>query len=251
MREQWRLLDTGYNDAYLNMAVDEAILQAMKIDSLPVLRFYDWSQAAISIGYSQKVDEVLKSELCNQDNVIIIRRPTGGGVVFHGIDLTYSVIFPQKKIDNIHSIYLQLQEYLIAALANLGITAGQHPQKESAAGYCYVSPNIGDIMVGGKKLAGMAIRRIKNRILCQGYIYYDNAAGMAKYVSDERMSRLLQERAVYLQAICQKDKQAVKEAIVSKWPGEMYMSSLTLSEQEMAERLTETKYSLKEWNCRR
>ena len=247
----WRLLDTGFNDPYMNMAIDEALLLSMQPDSQPVLRFYDWDRPAISIGYSQKVRHVLNTELCERDGIAVVRRATGGGVVFHGVDITYSVIYPKKLVKDVHSTYMTLQGNLISALATLGLEATQHPNKESLAGHCFVAPNIGDVMIEGKKLSGMAAKRIKHKILFQSYIYYENADKYTKYVKDKAVIKDLNKKAVYAKLLYPKEKSIFKKEIIDNWPGNKRVDSLTNNEEILADKLNEPKYATQEWIYRR
>src|SRR3954471_19035556 len=73
--------------AALNMAVDEALLADA---SLPILRFYRWRQPSLSFGYFGRYAEVESQA----DRREIVRRWTGGGIVPHGDDLTYSIVIP-------------------------------------------------------------------------------------------------------------------------------------------------------------
>lgn len=247
----WRLLETGFGDPAMNMALDEALLCELQPADPPILRFYDWSRPAISLGYSQKAEQLLDIPLCEKEKVPIVRRPTGGGIVFHGVDITYSVILPQKRRFNIQDTYQALQGYIVRGLSSLGITVSQYPNKESLSGYCFVSPNIGDIMVGERKLAGMAIRRIKQKILCQGYVYYDTAVSLAGLLKNKQVQKLLADKSIYLQALLNKTKHDVKQEIIKNWPASFNNSSLTPREEQTANNLQETKYSLASWNHKR
>src|ERR1700761_5412642 len=84
------LLNSGRGEAALNMALDEALLEAMPRLQIPVLRFYGWTQPAATFGYFQKYAEVASTTPLRP----LIRRPTGGGIVPHDVDWTYSVAFP-------------------------------------------------------------------------------------------------------------------------------------------------------------
>jgi len=86
----WLLLNSGRCDAAFNMALDEALLENVaRLDS-PVLRFYGWTEPAATFGYFQKYAEVERATLLCP----LIRRPTGGGIVPHDADWTYSIAFP-------------------------------------------------------------------------------------------------------------------------------------------------------------
>src|SRR5438045_2668802 len=86
----WHLLQSGPEDPAFNLALDEALLQAMPRLGRPVLRFYGWTERAASFGYFQKLAEVERLVQLRP----LVRRPTGGGIVPHDGDWTYSLAFP-------------------------------------------------------------------------------------------------------------------------------------------------------------
>src|SRR5436189_4258680 len=71
------------HSAAMNMAIDEALLEHAKI---PLIRFYRWYSPALSFGYFGRFSDVAE----HADVRDLVRRWTGGGIVFHGDDLTYS-----------------------------------------------------------------------------------------------------------------------------------------------------------------
>src|SRR6185437_14046375 len=83
-------LNSGLGDTAFNMAVDEALLEAMPRWHVPVLRFYGWIERAASFGYFQHFTDIERTTLLRP----LVRRPTGGGLVPHDADWTYSVAFP-------------------------------------------------------------------------------------------------------------------------------------------------------------
>src|SRR5437773_8018788 len=88
--DPWLLLNSGLSDSPFNMALDEALLEAMPRLGHPVLRFYGWIEKAASFGYFQKFADVERMTLLRP----LVRRPTAGGLVAHGADFTYGLIFP-------------------------------------------------------------------------------------------------------------------------------------------------------------
>src|SRR5256885_13539498 len=83
--------DCDSRSAALNMAIDEALLEAA---TQPTIRFYRWDHSALSFGYFGKFSEVEGHSVeCD-----IVRRWTGGGIVFHGADLTYSIGIPAQDL---------------------------------------------------------------------------------------------------------------------------------------------------------
>src|SRR5215467_16299187 len=90
MKSQWLILNSGRGSAAFNMAMDEALLEAMPRWQKPTLRFYGWTEPAASFGYFQKFSEIERATLLRP----LVRRPTGGGLVPHDADWTYSLAFP-------------------------------------------------------------------------------------------------------------------------------------------------------------
>src|SRR5687768_12129854 len=86
----WLLLQTGRRRAADNMALDELLLSRAAEFGHPILRFYSWAEAAATFGYAQRIAEVESFTLLRP----LIRRPTGGGLVPHDRDWTYSLVFP-------------------------------------------------------------------------------------------------------------------------------------------------------------
>ena len=79
--------DASARSAAMNMAIDEALLEHATVSSI---RFYRWHSPALSFGYFGKFSDVAIYE-AERD---LVRRWTGGGIVFHGDDLTYSIVIP-------------------------------------------------------------------------------------------------------------------------------------------------------------
>src|SRR5437868_14536590 len=90
---RWRLLRDGAARGDWNMAVDEALLEAVLSGGLPTLRFYDWQPACLSLGYFQRF-EVVDPAGCRAQGVDIVRRPTGGRAIIHDRELTDSLSVP-------------------------------------------------------------------------------------------------------------------------------------------------------------
>jgi lipoate-protein ligase A len=158
-------LDPG--SAAFNMAVDEALLESVAI---PVLRFYRWRRPSLSFGYFGHYDEAAAQSSDRE----IVRRWTGGGIVPHGDDLTYSVIIPATIPFFAHSsleIYAKLHESIRRALQANDIEAslaGSAAPKISEA--CFANAVRADVLSNGQKIAGAAHRRTRAGLLHQGSI---------------------------------------------------------------------------------
>jgi lipoate-protein ligase A len=117
----WLLLQSGSCPAAFNMALDEALLESMPRLGRPVLRFYGWTEPAATFGYFQKHADVE----CVTHLRPLIRRPTGGGIVPHDADWTYSLAFPPGH--EWHSLkaeasYHRVHKWIQAAFNKLDVT---------------------------------------------------------------------------------------------------------------------------------
>ena len=151
-----------------NMAFDEAMLLAAEE---PWLRVYGWQQPSLSIGFSQPLT-VVPTE---RSAWPVVRRWTGGGVVVHDGDWTYTLAVPASwplSQEGAGLIYRMVHEALIAALDRAGLTGGElQPESTSnGMGVCFVEPARYDVVWRGRKIAGAAQRRAKGNLLHQGSV---------------------------------------------------------------------------------
>jgi lipoate-protein ligase A len=172
----WRLLDTGESDGTTNMAVDEAIMYAVrKKKSPPTLRFYGWSPPCVSIGYMQSIDEI-DLEICREKGYSLVRRLTGGRAVLHIDELTYSVIASQKEAQvagDILTSYQRLSLGLVKGLQILGCNVTQSDRFNSlkqGSSACFEIPSHYEVKSYGRKLIGSAQVRRNGVVLQHGAI---------------------------------------------------------------------------------
>ena len=166
----WLLLNSGKCDAAFNMALDEALLETVSQLDKPVLRFYGWTQPTATFGYFQKFSEVWRATLLRP----LIRRPTGGGIVPHDADWTYSAVFPPNHewhLLKAEESYRRIHEWIQSAFAKLKVaTELASCCKKSAPGECFAGYEKFDLLWHGKKIAGAAQRRNKSGLLIQGSV---------------------------------------------------------------------------------
>jgi lipoate-protein ligase A len=168
--ETWYLIRSGPGAPAYNMALDEALLECAPLLGLPVLRFYGWTEPAATFGYLQSYSQAAALTRLRP----LVRRPTGGGVVPHDADWTYSVVFPAQhgwhRLKAAES-YRRLHEWMGAAFARLDVAAtlAAESQKE-IPGACFAGPEKADLLWGGRKIAGAAQRRSRTGLLIQGSV---------------------------------------------------------------------------------
>jgi lipoate-protein ligase A len=161
--------DREPREAALNMAVDEALLESA---AAPTLRFYCWRGPALSFGYFG-----LYADVADQNGEReIVRRWTGGGVVPHGADLTYSVIIPARHpffaLSSLR-IYSDLHQAISLTLNAIGVEATlADAVSPKVSENCFANPVRADVISRGRKIAGAAHRRTRAGLLHQGSIQH-------------------------------------------------------------------------------
>jgi lipoate-protein ligase A len=158
----------------MNMAVDEALLLSAPRFG-PTLRFYQWEEPTLSLGYFQNAAERSQHEA--SAGCPIVRRSTGGGAILHHHELTYSFVIPVSQHDKSASqpLYYAFHETLVEALAELGIEAtlffGEPLQQIGQDPFlCFQRRAIGDVLQTNAKICGSAQRRQKDALLQHGSV---------------------------------------------------------------------------------
>jgi lipoate-protein ligase A len=159
--------DDTPRSAPLNMALDEVLLGEVRE---PLLRIYRWERPAVSFGYFGKFAPVAAA-WPGRD---VVRRMTGGGIVPHGRDLTYSLIVPAGHAFAARSpreVYRAVHETIGALLTGSGENAALATAPAGGGtGVCFESPAEFDLLSRGRKIAGAALRRTRHGLLLQGSI---------------------------------------------------------------------------------
>jgi len=215
MTELWDFLQSPPAGAAFNMALDEALLYTAAKRGRPLLRVYAWEKPSVSFGYFQK----FPAPLANAYDAV--RRPTGGGVVYHIDDTTYTVVVPPT-----HALYAMKTGDAYCALHTAVAAAFRSPveihrvplRSPHGAYECFQRPVHGDVVADGQKLAGGAQRRTRSGMLHQGSI-------AAKLSADQ-----------------------IKRGFQKTLAVEFEDYKLADSEETLAARLVRKKYATDAWN---
>jgi lipoate-protein ligase A len=237
-----RVLETGYNNAALNMAIDEALIE--NIDDAPILRIYGWRPAAVSIGYFQSIKEEVDLEKCSKIGVDVVRRLTGGGAVLHELELTYSFITKQYP-QNIMESYGWICEAIVGSINRLGFDASFVP--------------LNDIVVKGKKVSGSAQTRRNGVLLQHGTILLDidvdKMFSILKVPSEKLKDKIIKdvkERVTSLAGTTFEEvASSLKASFATRFDSKLLADTMNTDEIRRARRLAEQKYRSREWNFRR
>ncbi len=225
------ILDTP-SDARHNMAVDEALMLGQgKSESIPTLRFYTWSENALSIGYFQSVQDFDNRSRNGSRPSSVVRRLTGGGVVRHGQDLTFSLTLtmPHPQIPSaVKESYLKINEAVRVGLKKIypsldyadcrDVKSMRERQKDRI---CFEKPDCHDLLLNGKKILGASQRRIGSKFLHQSSLTLD------------------QPYPVLIDHLIEGFRQT--------WKMEFNTSSLTAEEIDTASRVERERYLDPEW----
>jgi lipoate-protein ligase A len=216
---------------FINMAVDEILCKnSGLLGDTPLLRLYGWDRPSVSFGYAQKYPAELA------DRYAVVRRPTGGGIVYHLNDITYTFIVPPEheimRLDRIES-YMFFHVPIQKMLQGLGVGAELAPFNETHEDRevmsCFRNAARHDVVAAGGKIAGAAQRRSRAGILHQGSILLDSLAKFKKeFLTDRLIDAFMKE---------------YKVTFGNYEPDQKLIAA--------AEKLAEGKYSRPEWNVER
>lgn len=160
------MLPLETHNAFMNMAIDEAILTSRIDGKVPnTLRFYLWKPSAVSIGKNQNPDNEVYLDACKQLNIDVVRRISGGGTVYHDFEgeVTYSVVAKTSDLGtaDIATVYFKIYETITEALRLLGVPADFSPGDMK---------NCPNLTAKGKKISGSSQAISRGIVLQHGTI---------------------------------------------------------------------------------
>jgi lipoate-protein ligase A len=233
-----------------NMAVDEALLEAAIAEQRCTLRWYQWSEPTLSLGYFQGADARPADPLLA--GLPLVRRLSGGGAILHHHELTYSCAIPagHPLAANPHDIYIAVHERIIAVLGEWGISAalrgtsfGKDLPEE--AFLCFSRGDECDVVLAGFKVLGSAQRRRKGAILQHGSLVYRRSEFAPQFPGLFELAPHC--GAVDIAAL----QQRLAEAVSSIFGTTIALGSLSPAVQEQARALEAERYAADAWNKRR
>ena len=226
------IIETHPYNAYEQMAADEVLCDALLCPY--TLRFYNWSGPGVTFGYSQRIVSVRSGIGPERAALPLVRRPTGGGIVFHENDLTFSFVFhqpgayfePAKTYDRLHRA-------ITGGYAGAGVSF--ELLNEKTADYktnnpvmdCFAKPVNLDILYNGRKVLGGALRKFGDHMLYQ-----------ASFQAPDARSNAAFHRNVIIKAL--------GAEFGLSWRSAGFSETETLKIKALAL----SKYSAKEWNER-
>ncbi|MDP2912463.1 MAG: lipoate--protein ligase family protein [Candidatus Omnitrophota bacterium] len=173
--KRFRLIRSRPGSAAHNMALDEKIFHQYMIDGIPIFRVYGWDTPSFTYGVSQSPENEIDMARCGADGIQIAKRMTGGGLLFHNDEITYSLVCDKTDIgepDNVFVSYRKICAFLISFYRSLGLKASfaleAEDFKDRCAPHelCSASREKYDIIINGRKIGGNAQKR-KRRVVFQ------------------------------------------------------------------------------------
>jgi lipoate-protein ligase A len=254
--DTWRLLPLETNNAFKNMAIDEAILNSRISGQVPnTLRFYRWQPSAVSFGKNQNPETEIYLDACKRLGVDVVRRISGGGAVYHDYlgEVTYGMFAKVTDIGSadISSIYAKIYEAIKDALRLLGITA------DFSTGDAKNCPNM---TVKGKKISGSSQTITRGVVLQHGTLLRSvDLAKMfqllkLKNASCTQAADIASRRITSIQnelghaTMPETVSNALAQGFKSMLKIQFEISELTPAEVELAQKLYKEKYITKKWN---
>jgi len=172
-----------------NMAVDDYLFRSLDKNVHTYLRFYRWEKPTISLGYGQKVGRVVDVDYCLENGIDIVRRITGGKLVLHHKEVTYSVCSSDKEIftSNLDDSYKLISEALMKGLEKMGL----HPYLADSPPISYIRGNLpcfsypahNEVKINEKKIIGSAQKRMGSKFIQHGSIPLEDNEHQLKSVS--------------------------------------------------------------------
>ena len=161
------------------MALDESIFYRFLKDGIPVLRVYAWEAPSFTYGISQHPEAEIDLSACLSDGVQVAQRMTGGGVLFHHREITYSIVCAKDDIGESKDVFVSYRRtcaFLVYFYKSLGLNPSCAVESAdfrdhcAAHQLCSASREKYDILLNGKKIGGNAQKRSRQAIFQHGSI---------------------------------------------------------------------------------
>lgn len=257
-----RLISQGPDHAFFNMALDEAITEAVRKKlSPPTLRLYQWDRPSISIGYFQRASDI-NIDYCSRKGYPLVRRLTGGRAILHDDELTYSIssltdsaLFKVRLMET----YTVISNALLRGLKLNGIEARISFRKKRSKYHknpsCFKSMSYGEITVNSKKIIGSAQKRYKNGFLQHGSLLLgfkaDKLSRALRETGPDDVTNIGSIRECISGITPDQLRRSLKEAFEKELNVKLVSDVPAKAELKAADKLVKMKYSTYEWNFMR
>ncbi len=240
------------------MAVDEYLFRSLGCEPQTRVRFYQWERPTVSLGYSQVAEKVVDLDACRKHGIDVVRRMTGGKLVLHHRDVTYSICSSDIEVfsSTLAQSYRLISHALINGLKEMGLSArlaGPAPSFYGEGNFpCFSYPARDEVEIDGKKIIGSAQKRVGRKFLQHGSILLENEEELLRQVlaPSEKIGRL---RMVSLSEALGKPVSfdwavdRLRRGIADYFGITFKPKSFASEEMKMIEDIERTKYGSEEW----
>jgi lipoate-protein ligase A len=179
-------------DGPTNMAADERLAEEADRRGGLVIRLYSWNQPTVSLGGFQRLEDARGCAAIA--GLPIVRRPSGGGAIVHGTDLTYAAAVPRSHRWGVapQTLYDAMHGAMVEVLLEAGFAARLHvPSAADPPGdalLCFSRRAPGDLVVqvpraaagpSDPKVMGSAQRRLGTTVLQHGSLLVRSCTAVA------------------------------------------------------------------------
>jgi lipoate-protein ligase A len=180
-------------DGPTNMAADECLAAEAIARGGPVVRIYGWTETTVSLGAFQRVADARAEP--SIAGASLIRRPSGGGAIVHGSDVTYAAAVPKHHPlgGSPQAFYTVFHAALVETLRDLGVAARMWPtttpsgRHRAESFFCFDRRAEGDVVAArpgrgpaddDPKIMGSAQRRLAAAVVQHGSLLLRRAEGV-------------------------------------------------------------------------
>ncbi len=235
-KKKYRLILTNNNSAKMNMAIDKALTISYEKDDTPILRLYTWEKS-FTVGLGQDLEHY--NDLKNLYKNNCSKRITGGGVLFHGHDISYSLILSNSELGNLNvkQSYEKICQFLLEFYKQLGLNPSFVKDSEyiklKKNEFCQVGFEAYDIIINGNKIGGNAQKRNKKLIFQHGSI------PLIKTIEEKKMGISLEDFDIHMSFKEAQDRLII--AFEECFDAKLILSQLSQTEEENLKKILECK----------
>jgi lipoate---protein ligase len=239
------LLDLALGSPPADVALDEALLSWAAArtpgEDREILRLWESPQYAVVIGRASKTGDEVYLDRCQNDNVPVLRRCSGGASVVIGPGcLMYAVILDLHQSPHLESINVA-HKHVTGKLASALRSAGQ---PVDVRGHC-------DLTINNWKFSGNALRITRTHVLYHGTVLHDFDLELVGHYlrepprqPDYRSSRT---HGAFIRNI-DVQPETLRKCLIDEWSADQPLIDWP---RETTKQLVEEKYSRDEWNLKR
>lgn len=255
---EWRLIREEALPGPLCMAYDAVAAETAAEGGPRTVRVYQWSPSTLSLGYRNDPDDI-DWEFCEREGIDVVRRPTGGGAIYHDAvgDVSYSTIAPADELPgDLMETYDLLCEPLLTACAEMGVPAGfaEESSPELYAPACYLRElhPAHDVVFEGRKLSGNAQYRRRDSIIQHGSLTFSSRAErtLGCFTDPPVSADQFRERVTGLDEhadLTREEAVETLESALGAW-ADAEEGSWTNAEHERAREIATEKFDSEAWN---